>query len=197
MCIIKRTDGTLLFFHAIPLDDPTLNEVLAWGKPTYLVVGHDQHTIDAEAFRDKLGLKAYGPKVNEKKIRERVILSGVLEDIPADPSMNFVSVPGTKHGETAIILKSGGSARVSILLADVIHNTPKEATSFIFRILGFSGGPKVVPAFKLLFTKDKAVLKDGLIKWANIPNLKRLVPFHGNIVDNNAAEVLRAIAAKL
>lgn len=197
MCIIKRADGSLLFFHAIPLDDTTLAEIRAWGKPTYLVVGHDQHTMDAEAFREKLGLKAFGPKECEKKLRERVTLTGVLEDIPLDPSMDILSVPGTTHGETAIVLRSGDGSRVSLIVSDVIHNTPKEATSFIFRLLGFSGGPKVVPAFRLLFIKNKAVLKEALMRWAETPNLKRLVPFHGTIVEHDARGAIQSAAANL
>ena len=198
MCIIKRTDGSLLFFHAIPLDDAALKEVQAWGRPAFLVVGHDQHMVDAEAFREKLALKLYGPKECIVKVQARGTTTGTLEDIPADPSMDIVSVPGTKHGEVAIVLRSGNGTRVSLLVSDVMHNTHKEDTSFFFRILGFtSDALKIVPAFRLLFIKSKAVLKDALRRWADIPNLKRLVPFHGRIVENDAAAAIRAAAAKL
>lgn len=197
MCILKRTDGSLLFYHAIPLDEMTLAAVVAWGTPKYLVLGHDQHTVDAYAFAEKLGLKVYGPKKSEVKLRTKVSLEGTLEDIPADPSMDIMSVPGTKHGETAIVLRSGAGARVSILISDVIQNNPREKLAFIFRLLGFAGGPKVVPAFRMLFLKDKAAVKATFLQWAAIPNLKRLVVFHGTIVENDAASALKSIAARL
>jgi hypothetical protein len=197
MCIIKRRDGSLLFFNAIPLDEATLKEVQAWGKPTYLVMGHHQHAMDAEAFREKLGLKAYGPKECEPKLRDRVLLTGRLEDIPNDSSMDILSVPGTVLGDTAIILRSGDGARVSVLVSDVLQNTPKEATAFIFHLLGFTGGPKVVPAFRLLFIKDKAVLKNTLRHWAEIPNLRRLVPFHGSIVEDGVSQAIKSAAERL
>ena len=197
MCIIKRTDGSLLFFHAVPLEESVLAQVTAWGTPKYLLVGHDQHMADAHAFAEKLGLKVYGPQKKEKELRARTDIAGFLEDIPSDPSMDFVSVPGTSHGEAAIILRSGGGSRVSIMISDIIQNTAKDATSLIFRILGFSGGPKVVPAFRLLFLKDKTAVKKTLLDWAAIPNLKRIIPFHGSIVDNDAAGALKKIAATL
>ena len=198
MCIIKRTDGSLLFFHAIPLDEQTLAEVRAWGTPAYLVLGHDQHTMDAHAFQEKLGLKVYGPKENHAALQERVTLTGALEEVPSDPSMDIIGVPGTKKGETAIILRSGADNRVSILVSDVLHNTHREDTSLPFRIMGFtSNAPKVVPAFRMLFIKDKSVLKNVLTKWADLPNLKRLVPFHGRIVEQDAAGAIRAAASKL
>lgn len=196
MCIIKRTDGSLLFFHAIPLNDATLDKVKALGKPEYYVLGHDQHTYDAYAFQQKLGLKAYGPKDKEVALKARLEMTGSLEDIPADASMEIFSMPGTKHGETVILLKSGGGARTSVLTTDVIQNNPL-SLPFYFRWLGFAGGPKVVPIFKMLFVSDKKAIKETFLKWAAIPGLKRIVPFHGDIEDNDATGALKRIAEKL
>jgi len=197
MCIVKMVDGSLLFFHAIPLDDKTLEEVKSLGRPAYLVVGHHQHAIDAHAFREKLGLKAYGPKACEAKLRERVELAGTLENFPADAMVSVESVPGTKHGEVLVIVKSGSGQRVSLLFSDVIQNNPKESTNLLFRILGFAGGPKVPWVFRRLFIKDKAALKSALQKWAELPALHRLVPFHGTVVDVGASSTLAAAAATL
>src|SRR5258708_1823109 len=72
MSIVRRTDGTLLFFNAMPLEEAVLAEVKAWGRPAVLVVPHDQHMIDARAFAEKLGLSIYGPKECETKVRARV-----------------------------------------------------------------------------------------------------------------------------
>lgn len=196
MCIIKRSDGSLLFFHAIPLEEETLAQVKALGKPEYYVLGHDQHAFDAHAFQQKLGLKAYGPKAKEAGLRARLDIAGFLEDIPKDPSMEIFSMPGTKHGETVIVLKSGGGARTSILVSDVIQNNPM-TIPFYFRWMGFAGGPKVVPVFKMLFTADKKAIKETFLKWSHMPNLKRIVPFHGGIVEADASGALQKIAATL
>ena len=198
MCIIKRSDGSLLFFHAIPVDEQILAQIRALGRPEYLVVGHDQHMMDAHAFQEKLGLKVYAPKEVEAKAHARAALTGTLESIPSDSSMDIMSVPGTKHGETAIALRSGTDKHVNLLISDVLQNTHKEDTALFFRLLGFSSdSPKVVPAFRMLFIKDKSTVKGALMKWAELPNLKRLVPFHGRIVENGAADAIRAAASKL
>lgn len=196
MCIIRRSDRSLLFFHAIPVNDATLAEIKALGRPEYYVLGHDQHAFDAHAFQHKLGLKAYGPQAKHEQLKKRLDMAGTLEDIPHDPSMEIFSVPGTRHGETAIVLTSGGGARVSVLVSDVIQNNPT-TIPFYFRWLGFAGGPKVVPIFKMLFAADKKAIKDTFLKWAALPNLKRIVPFHGGIVENDAAGALRKIAETL
>src|SRR5437660_3062688 len=89
MCIIKRSDGQLVFHNAVPLDDAALAEVTAWGKPAFLVIPHNQHGIDAHAFMHKLGLKMYGPKADAAKMRARWELAGTLDELPADPHVTF------------------------------------------------------------------------------------------------------------
>ena len=197
MSIVKRADGSLVFFHAIPLEEKALEEVKAWGTPSYLVLGHHHHAMDAGAFREKLALKAYGPRACEAKLRERVELAGTLESFPSDSTIRVESAPGTKSGETVAIVSSGGGERVSILFTDVIQNNPKESTLWFFRALGFAGGPKVVWMFRTFFLKDAAALKAGLENWAALPGLHRLVPCHGTIVERDAASALKAAAAAL
>ena len=154
--------------------------------------------VDAHAFKEKLGLKLYGPKERKDLIDQRSPLDGTLEDIPADSAVSFQTVPGSKLGEPFGIVKSGDGARVSLLFCDVIQNNPDEKTNFFFRLLGFSGDhPKVVAAFRLLFLSDRAALKNALMSWADMSNLKRIVPFHGTVVEGDAAGALRRASAEL
>jgi len=198
MFIIKRSDGTLTFFGmAIPLEDELLAEIRAWGRPSILVVTHDQHMIDARAFAEKLGLKVYGPKPCEAKMRARVELAGVLEDVPADPNVQIMAVAGAKTGEPAVIVRSDGGRRVSLLVSDVLQNNPKDSLGLLPRLMGFGGGPKIVPVFKMMFLKDKGALKRQLAEWAELPGLARLVPCHGDGVTSGVAEALKAAAAAI
>jgi hypothetical protein len=198
MFIIKRSDGTLMFFGmAIPLEDQLLAEVTAWGRPSILVVTHGQHMIDARPFAEKLGLKVYGPRPCEAKMRARAEIAGMLEDVPPDPNVQVMPVAGAKTGEPAVIVKSDGGRRVSLLVADVLQNNPKASIGLLPRIMGFGGGPKVVPVFKMMFLKDKAALKRQLTQWAEMPGLARLVPCHGDAVTSGAAEAIRAAAAAM
>lgn len=198
MSIIKRSDGTLLFYGAIPLTDAELDEVRAWGKPAYLVVGHEHHMVDGPAFREKLGLKLYGPKSRSRQIGERTTFDGGVEDIPADAAMSAEEVPGARFNEPMLIVKSGGGARASLLYCDAIDNTPREGAPLLMRLLGFTGdSPKVVFIFRLLFMTDRAALKAALMKWAQIPNLARIIPFHGVVFEGDVSAALVRAAAEL
>jgi hypothetical protein len=198
MFIIKRADGSLMFFGtAVPLEDELLAEIKTWGRPAILVVPHDQHMIDARAFADKLGLRVYGPRACEAKMRERADIAGMLEDIPADADVSIVPVAGAKTGEPAVIVRSAGGQRVSLLLADAIQNNPRASLGLLPRIMGFAGGPKVVPIFKMMFLKDRAGLKRQLTEWADLPGLARVAPCHGDVVTGSAGAALKSAAAAL
>jgi hypothetical protein len=193
MCIIKRSDGQLLFHNAVPLDDATLAEVTAWGKPAFLVIPHDQHGIDAHGFQQKLGVKLYGPKKNEAKMRARWDVAGTIEELPPDPSVKFESLDGTKTGEPVGIVHSGD--RVSLLFSDAYQDNSGYKLPLPLRMLGFGGGPKIVPIYKFLFTKDKAALKAHFDGLSGLPGLERIVPCHGAITSSDAAATLKRVAA--
>jgi hypothetical protein len=196
MSIIRRSDGSLVFFNAIPLEDAELAEVRDWGKPAILVVPHDQHMIDARPFAEKLELKLYGPKECEAKIRARAELSGTLDALPSDPSFRVEPVAGVKNGEPALIVNSAGG-HASLLLSDVIMNNPKKAIGFFPRMMGFAGYAKIVPVFKMMFLKDKKALKAQVSRWAELSGLARIVPCHGDLVSSSAPNALKSAAATL
>jgi hypothetical protein len=195
MSIVRRSDGSLLFFHAIPLDETTLAEVRTRGQPAVLVIPHDQHAVDARAFAEKLGLRVFGPMLNETKLRERVSLAGTLDQLEADPCVAFESLEGTKTGEPVGIVRSG--ERVSLLFADAVQAIPKEMLPVVFRLFGMGGGPKVTPPFKFLFMTDKKALRAHLERLAALPGLVRLIPCHGILTTSDAAETLKRVAAAM
>ena len=194
MIIFRRADGALMFINAVPMDDGTRQEVEAWGKPAYLVVTHDQHCIDAEGFRARLGVQVFGPRACEKKTRERVALSGTLEALPPDPGVAIEQLAFTKFGEPVLTLKSVGG--ISLVFSDVFQNGDPSTLAFKFRLLGFAGA-RTPPVYKMMFLTDKAALKAKYEAWATTPGLKRIVPTHGLVVENDPAGVLRAAAKRL
>ena len=194
MCIARMADGKLAFFHAVPLEEGALQQVRSLGTPAYLVVGHDQHVVDAHAFAEKLGLKVYGPKEREAQLRTRVDLAGTLESFPGDATVQVEAMPGTKTGEALMRVTSGGQ-RLSVLFTDAIMNV--RHGSLLFRLIGMTGSPKCTPIFRMFFISDRKALKAGFERLAALPNLTRLVPCHGEVVQQDAAGTLRAVAATL
>jgi hypothetical protein len=193
MSIIRRGDGTLVFFNAVPLEPGALAEVLAWGRPGALVVPHHLHGLDATPFSERLGVGIYGPRRSEAQMRRKFTLAGCFEDLPPDPALAIEPLDGSRAGEPAVIVRSG--ARVSLLFADAYQDYSNLDIPLFMRLLGFGGGPKTPPAFRLLFTTDVGALRAHLARLAELPGLHRLVPCHGPIVESVAAAVLRRVAA--
>ena len=191
MTIIKLATGNLMFFNAVPLEHEALEEVRSWGKPATLVVPHHQHMIDGHAFREKLGLKLYGPAQLAKEISQRAELAGDLDAIPKDDHVLVHASLGNKLGEPVIEVRSGGGARVTLIFGDLIQNTPSASLSLPLRLFGFGGQVKVTPVFKLMFVKDKPRLKAQLLQLSETPKLSRLLPSHGEVASADAAALLR------
>jgi hypothetical protein len=193
MSVIKLGDGRLVFFHAVPLDDKTLEEVTAWGKPAFLFVGHANHGIDATPFQKKLGLKLLGPRRNEGPMRKKFSLDGTFEAFDGDPSVEIESIPGAKTGEPVVTVRSGPDRRASLLFCDAFQNNPTGA--LVMRLAGFVGSPRIPIVFRLLFVDDKRALKACFERLAKTPNLQNLVPCHGDIIRSDAAATLARAAA--
>src|SRR5690242_422232 len=52
MAIVRRSDGGLLFFNAVPVSDAVLAELRALGTPAQVIVPQRLHMMDAHAFRE-------------------------------------------------------------------------------------------------------------------------------------------------
>jgi hypothetical protein len=195
MSIVRRADGSLVFYHAVPLEESAMAEIVAWGRPTTLVLGHDQHAVDAEPFAARLGLRVFGPARNLKRLRARGLDAAPLEEIERDPDVAFDQVDGTRTGDAFGTVRSGD--RVSFLFADCIQNNPPDGVNVLFRWLGFTGGPRVSPPFRLLFTTDRQALATHLRRLADTSGLVRFAPFHGKVIDVDPAAALRTVAASV
>jgi hypothetical protein len=191
MAIIKRADGTLAFHNAIPVDDATLAEITAWGKPAILIVPSGFHRMDVHAFREKLGLKVYGPATARKRIESKVPMDGTYDDFPGDAVLSLERLEGAKE-EVAFRVKSG--ERSALVFCDAMMNIPKGQGGLIVRMLRSSGGPKCTPLFRMIGMKDKKALRADFARLAKLAGLKHLVPSHGEIVSDDAAGTLEKIS---
>jgi hypothetical protein len=196
MSIIKRSDGTLVFYQAVPLEETALAEVIAWGRPSILIVPHANHGLDATPFAQKLGVKIYGPKKTEAQVRGKLDLAGTVEELPTDPAVTLEAVAGTKQGEPVAIVHSAGG-RTSLIFADAFMANPSKGLALPMRLLGFGGGPKVTPIFKMFYMSDRAALKNHFERLAELPKLTHLIPCHGVVVSADASGTLKRVAAEL
>ncbi|HVP67912.1 MAG TPA: hypothetical protein VMT17_11675 [Anaeromyxobacteraceae bacterium] len=198
MAIVRRTDGSLLFYNAVPVDEEALAAIRALGTPAMLVVPQHLHMIDANAFRERLGVRVYAPRATRDLVARRVAVDGALEDIPPDPAVSMATVAGFRTGEAMAIVRSG--ERVSLVVADVVLNVPNGPglRGLVFRVLGLTGDrPKLPAPIRLRVLRDRGALCSQLEGLSRLPGLARIVTSHGPIVADDPAKALREIAASL
>lgn len=193
MTIIRRADGTLVFFNAIPLPDDALAQLGRMGKPAALVIPNEFHALDAPAFAHRLGLTAFAPVVAVPELSGRMACRAVTE-LQLDPGMQLYTVEGFKTKEAALVV---GDA---LIVADLVTNAPHGGgvTGLLMRAVGFTGdAPKLPKPVRRRVGEDLPAVKALLVELADRPGLERIIPTHGGVVGTGAAAALRDIAAGL
>jgi hypothetical protein len=200
MTIARLADGRLVFHDSFAVDDKTLDEIKSWGTPAIQWVTSGGHRLEVAAFKDKLGTKTLCPAESLKKVSEKVGVDGHLADFPADPNVTLETLDGVgKTGEAVMIVKSPDGKRFNLVFADAVMNFQKIGgfPGFVFKLLGFGWGPKVVPIWKRISLTDKEKYRAHLKRLAGSPNLTRIVPCHGPVIDQGPADVLRGVADRM
>lgn len=193
MTIIRRADGTLVFFNAIPLPDESLSELNRLGKPAALIIPTALHAIDAPAFAHRLGLTAFAPMVAVPGLSQRLACRAVTE-LQLDPGMKLFTVEGFKTKEAALVVGD------TLLTADLVTNARhgKGLNGFLMKLVGFTDDEPTLPRpVRRRVACDVPAVRGLLLELAAQPGLKRIIPSHGALVSSGAPEVLRAIAEGL
>ena len=190
MTVLKRPDGTLLFYNAVPVDDATLEQLQVLGRPAVLIVPNQYHSLDAPAFAHRLGLTAYCPAPAVDLLAPRLACQPITA-LPADPSLKVFRVDGFSTHE--IVLVTGKT----LIVADLVTNAPhgKGFVGFMMKLMGFTGpAPKLPLTVRKRVGRDLPAVRALMNELAGVGGLERLIPTHGNVIETNAREALRAVA---
>lgn len=199
MCIARLGDGRLLFMNAVPLAEEAMREVEAFGKPSFLLVPNGYHRLDIAAFKQRYPeLRVLAGEGSRKRVEEKVPVDGGWNEAPRDQDVTVESLGGTKVDEAVVSVRSGG--RVSLcFFGDALMNIPHRPGlgGFLFRLLGVTGGPRVTSIARRFIVGDRSVLREHLLRLAGRTGLRRLIPCHGGVVEDDAPAVLRTVAEAL
>ncbi len=198
MTIARMDDGRLLIHNAIALEEELMKEIEDFGKPAFLVVPNGWHRLDAAAFKKRYPEAAVlCPKGARKKVEQVVSADMTYDGFSGDDSVTLEHVAGLKEVEGVLSVRSPDG--VTLVFNDLIFNLPHQSgfAGLFFRILGSTGGPKVTRIMRMFAVKDKKALRSGLTGLAGTADLVRIIPGHGERIEDDAAAVLRGIADRL
>lgn len=198
MTVARRSDGRLVLHNAIALDEPSMAKLESFGAPSVILVPNAWHRLDAAPYTARYPeAKVYCPRGARKRVEQVVATDGDYEAFPSADDVRVAHLEGCAEREGYMEVTSGG--RSTLVFNDLVFNLPHLPGLFglIYRALGSSGGPKVSGLVRMLVVKDRAALAQNLLRLAGAPNLGRVIPGHGDLVDREAPAFLRQVAATL
>lgn len=201
MVIARLRSGELVIHNAIAMDDASMKEVEAWGRPAYLVVPNGGHRLDAPAFKKRYpDARVMAPRGSREKVAQVVGVDLDYEGFPTtDDTVRFETLHGVGEGEGAMIVRSADG--VTVVLNDVMFNmdTKKDPLGWFFTtVMGSAPGPRVSRLAKLVIVKDKKALRADFERLAATPDLVRVIVAHEKVARGaEAAASLRQAATYL
>lgn len=198
MTIARLSDGRLVIHNAIALEEPAMKQIESWGTPAFLVVPSGSHRLDAPAYKRRYAkLRVLAPKGARAKVEAVVPVDGTYEDFPSDPSVRFEMLHGMNEAEGAMLVSS--SDGTTVVVNDAVFNMDRKRDPlgfFFTTLLGSAPGPRVSRLAKLVLVKDKQALRRDLERYADMPDLERLVVAHEKVAAGPEARVALRKAAQ-
>lgn len=198
MTVVGLSRNRSAVFSAIAVDDADMERIKEVGEPSFLIVPNGHHRLDAHAWKDRYPkLKVLCPPAAKKSVSEAAPVDAT-KDIMRDKDVDFVVVDGTGGSEAALVVRR--KAGTTLIANDVIANVrhPRGVGGeIITRLFGFGRKrPQVPRVVKRAMVDDKKKLAGQLLEWSKIPDLQRIIPSHGEIV-NRPAPALKRMAEEL
>ena len=114
--------------------------------------------------------------------------------LPLDSALRLFRVDGFKTHEAVVI------AGKTLVVADLLTNVRKVDgfTGLMMRLVGFTGPePKLPKPVRMRVGRDLPAVGALMRELAAVEGLTRIIPSHGEIIETNAPEVLRAVSLTL
>jgi len=200
MTVVRLRSGHTAIYSAIALNEAEMARIEAMGRPAFLIVPGDHHRLDARIWKDRYpDVQVIAPPAAKEAVEEAVPVDAT-SDILDDPEVKLVIVPGLEGHEAALEVRR--AAGLTLVTNDIIANVahPHGVGAHIMaRLFGFGlSEPQVPrPVKRGMIVADKLALAAQFDAWAADPQLRRIIVSHGDVIEANAANVLRTLAEAL
>ncbi len=199
MTVIRLEDGRLVIHSAIALDEGSMAEIEAWGRPAVLLVPNAFHRLDAPAWVTRYpDIEVRCPPGGRSKVEEVVRVDADYRGFDGGRTLSIEILDGIGGSEAVLAVRSPGGT--SLVFNDALFNMPhgRGLSGFVFRyVTGSSGFPRVTRLFRVLAVKDRGRLRAHFERLADTPDLVRLIVSHHEAVERDPRGVLLRAAESL
>lgn len=188
MSIVRLDDGRILLHNAIALEDPQMAEIDAWGEVAGILVPNAFHRMDCRIMQARYPkAKVYAPAGAIKGVTKATPVHGSFVDAPQGGGVRVAHLAGIKEREG--VVEVAGADGATLIFNDMVMNIPPAKPPMEW-FLGPSGRVSLPRFARWFFINDKKAFRADVERMIDAAP-RRLVPGHGRLVNEDAAEKLR------
>jgi hypothetical protein len=198
MTLVRRTDGRVVVHNPIALEEPLMAEIEAWGAPAFLLVPNGWHRLDAPPFARRYpGAVVLCPVAAAKRVAKVVRVDGSYRDFPIDPTVALAHLDGMGEREGFLEVRSPDG--VTLVFNDAVFNLPNMPgfSGLVYRLTGSTGRPRVTRIARWFMVRDRRAFRAELERLAALPDLRRVIVSHGEMMTDAPGATLQRVAAEL
>ncbi|HEV7693570.1 MAG TPA: hypothetical protein VGO52_22235 [Hyphomonadaceae bacterium] len=198
MTVIRLSGGRTAIWSAIALDEPSMQRIEAMGRPAIMIVPNPGHRLDSHIWKQRYpDIQVLAPPGGRQAIEEAVPVDAT-HDIFNDPAVSFIVVAGTEDMESALTVKraSGTTLITNDIIGHVTHPHGIGA-NIMARAFKYGVHEPQTPSTVKRYIKDPAALARQMRRWAEIPDLVRIIVSHGDPITDDLSGSLNKLADKL
>lgn len=191
MIVARRAAGDVLVHSAVCADAATMTTIEALGPLTAIIIPSRHHLMDAAAWKHRYPTaRVLARPAAVGATAKRVAVDGDLAELGPDPAVTWTPLAGAP--EEGVLLHQAADG-LTVVFNDAFMNLPDRLPGVrgaVMKLIGSTGGPKVTRIARWFIVKDHAAHAAQLRELAARPDLRRVVPGHGAIIDG--ADAARA-----
>jgi len=197
MTIIVLRTGDVAVWSPVPLDELQMAQLEALGPVRFLIVPNAGHRLDIRAWKARYpGAAVLAPQGASDAVAEAVSVDST-DNVLYDPGVTLEKVQGTKVDEFAMFVSrdDGTTLILNDILASVQHPHGLGA-NIMARLFGFGvKRPRTSRLVRRIFVTDPSAVAQQFRRWAEIPDLQRIIVSHVDIIADSPAQALQRAAA--
>lgn len=191
MTLVRLGDGRLWLHSPIPMDAALLAEIRALGDVAFIVCPNDFHHLYAQAAVEAFpNAQLFGPKSLAKKRKDLRFTAHFDGHTPEawQADLTAIAINGSLLNET-VFYHSASQTLISSDLLENFHHCDHAPTRWWLKIGDCYGKANWHRLLRITYTQRKAA-RQSIDSLLALP-LKRIIIAHGELIEDNANEVLR------
>jgi hypothetical protein len=199
MTVVGLSGNRTALFSPVPLVEQEMERIERLGEPCFLVVPGGFHRLDARPYKARYPRARVVAPAGARALVSEAVRVDLTSDRFDDRDVELQVVAGTGNRELAMVVRRPGGS--TLIVNDIIAhvaNPQGMRTWLMAALFGFGTRRPAIPRpIRAKLVEDAASLAGQFEKWAAIVGLRRIVPSHGDIIDNQPAAELDRLSRTL